>query len=173
MRSTINTNQMPGLAAGILLGLAIACLARYEPAYATTSDRATHFSMMTVPVTDAAKGIVDPLDGVFVLDFTTGQLKGAVVNRQAGKFASFYFRDLAKDFNVKPNQVPEFCLVNGYAQIPIQGGWKMASGMIYVSELASGKVAGYCFPLQEQGLGAPGQLIPMDVFNWQQAAKGK
>jgi hypothetical protein len=161
-------NQAPGLTAGILVGLAIACLTRHEPAYAATSDRAVHFSMMTVPVTDAANGIVDPLDGVFVLDFTTGQLKGAVLNRQIGKFASFYFRDVAKDFDFKPNQIPEYCMVNGYAQIPIQGGRKMASGMIYLSELASGKVVGYCFPWQEQGLGVPGQLIPIDVFKWQQ-----
>jgi hypothetical protein len=171
VRNTILTKQVPVLAAGILVGLAIACLVRHEPAYATTSDRATHFSMMTVPVTDATKGIVDPLDGVFVLDFATGQLKGAVVNRQIGKFAAFYVRDLAKDFNVKPNQVSEFCMVNGYSQIPIQGGKKMASGMIYASELNSGKVAGYAFPWQEQGLGAPSQLIPMDVFQWQQPGK--
>src|SRR5215471_8789595 len=127
MRYSLTTNQLPGLAAGIAMGLAIACLCPHEPVYATTGDRAPHFSMVTIPVSDAAKGIVDPVDGVFVLDLVTAQVKGAVINRQTGTFAAFYFRDLAKDFDVPPGQDPEFCMVTGYAQIPNQAGKQMAS----------------------------------------------
>ena len=122
MRHMLITNQLPGLTAGIVLGLAIAWFWPHEPAYATTSDRTPHFSMATVPVSDAALGVVDPLDGVFVLDLVSGQLKGAVLNRQTGKYASFYFRDLAKNFNVDPNLVPEYCMVTGFGQIPNQAG---------------------------------------------------
>jgi hypothetical protein len=168
MRHKLKASQLPGLAAGILAGLALAYFWPYEPAYATTGDRAAHFSMVTVPVTDAANGIIDPLDGVFVLDLATGQLKGAVINRQIGKYASFYFRDLAKDFEVKPNQVPEFCMVTGYAQLPNPGVAKMASGVIHIGEHNSGKVAGYCFPWREQGGGGPVPLIQFDLFQWKQ-----
>jgi hypothetical protein len=171
MRHVLATNQLPGLAAGIALGLAIACFCPHEPAYATTGDRAPHFSMVTVPVSDAALGIVDPLDGVFVLDFITGQLKGAVLNRQNGKFASFHFRDLAKDFDVPPNLDPEFCMVSGFGQMPNPAGKQMASGMICVGELNSGKVVAYSFPWTEKGGGGPINLIPTDTFQWKQPVR--
>jgi hypothetical protein len=173
MRRAFASNQVPGLVAGILVGLTIAWLWPHEPVYATTGDRAPHFSMVTIPVSDAAKGIIDPVDGVFVLDLFTAQLKGAVINRQTGTFASFYFRDLAKDFDVPPEQNPEFCMVSGYAQIPNQAGKQMSSGMLYIGELNSGKVAGYAFPWVEKGMGPPVQLTPMDVFQWRAAAKLK
>jgi hypothetical protein len=168
MRHKLNASQVPGLAAGILAGLAIAYLWPYEPAYATTGDRAAHFSMVTVPVADATNGIIDPLDGVFVLDLVTGQLKGAVMNRQFGKLASFYFRDLARDFALPPNQVPEFCMVTGYAQLANQGAAPMASGVIYIGEHNSGKVMGYCLAWQEKGGAGPVPLIPVDTFQWKQ-----
>jgi len=171
MRHLIVRNQLPGLAAGIVVGLAIACFWPHEPAYATTGDRAPHFSMVTVPVSDAAVGVVDPIDGVFVLDLVAGQLKGAVLNRQTGRYAFFYFRDLAKDFNVDPNLIPEYCMVTGFGQIPNQAGKQMASGMIHVGELNTGKVAAYCFPWAEKGVVGPVQLIPIDVFSWKQVAK--
>jgi hypothetical protein len=168
MRRTIRANQVPGLIAGIFVGLAIAWLWPQEPAYATTGDRAQHFSIVTVPVSDAANGILNPLDGVFVLDLLTGNLRGGVINRQTGKFASFNFRELAKDFDVNANQAPEFCMVSGYAQIPNQAGKAMSSGMIYIGEFNSGKVVGYTFPWAEKGMGGPVQMIPMDVFQWRQ-----
>jgi hypothetical protein len=168
MRRILSTTQLPGLAAGIAAGLAIAWLCPNEPAYATTGDRAPQFSMVTLPVSDAALGVVDPLDGVFVLDFASGQVKGAVLNRQNGKFASFLFRDLAKDFNVPPNQNPEFCMVTGFGQLPNQAGKQMASGLLYIGELNSGKVAAYSFPWNEKGGGPAIALVPTDVFQWKQ-----
>ncbi len=173
MRDTMATNRMAWLAGGLVLGLAIAYFCPHEPAYATTGDRDTQFSMLTIPVGVSAAGINDPMDAVFILDFLTGQLKGAALNRQVGKFASFYFRDLAKDFEVDGNADPHYCMVSGYAQMPNQAGIAMASGMLYVGELSSGKMAGYSFPWREQGIG-PVALIPMDVFQWKkESPKGK
>jgi hypothetical protein len=171
MSRMISWKQIPGLMAGILVGLAVAWLWPHEPAYATTGDRAQHFSMVTIPISDAANGIINPLDGVFVLDFVTGQLRGGVINRQTGKFASFNFRELNKDFDVNPNQAPEFCMVTGYAQMPNQAGKQMSSGMIYIGEYNTGKVVGYTFPWVEQGMGGPLQMIPMDVFPWRNQGK--
>ena len=169
MYRRIRTSQLPGLVAGLLTSLSIAYFWPHEPLYATSGDRAAHFSMVTVPVTDVAKGIIDPLEGIFVLDLVAGQLKGAVIDRQAGKFASFYFRDLAKDFAIQPNQVPEFCMVTGYAQLPNRGAAPMASGVIYFGEYKSGKLAGYCFAWQEKGGAGPVPLIPFDQFQWKKS----
>src|SRR6476469_9469353 len=100
MQNVMASNRVAWLAAGLALGLAIAWVLPHEPAYANTADRDTQFSMLTIPVGVSAAGISDPMDAVFILDFLTGQLKGAALNRQAGKFASYYFRDLSKDFDV-------------------------------------------------------------------------
>jgi hypothetical protein len=96
------------------------------------------------------------------------------MNRQIGKFRSFYFRDLAKDFEVDGDADPHYCMVTGYAQVPNQQNVSMASGMLYIGELTSGKVAAYAFPWQEQGTPGPVPLVPMDVFPWKQPSpKGK
>lgn len=174
MQKVLAANRVAWLTGGLVLGLAIAYYWPHEPAYATTGDRDTQFSMVTIPVGVSAAGINDPMDAVFILDFLTGQLKGAALNRQVGKFASFYFRDLSKDFEVDGDADPHYCMVSGYAQMPNQGGVAMASGMLYVGELTSGKVAGYSFPWRETGTGGPVPLVPMDVFQWKQPSpKGK
>jgi hypothetical protein len=174
MQNVMAANRVAWLAGGLVLGLAIACFFPHEPVYATTGDRDTQFSMVTIPVGVSAAGINDPMDAVFILDFLTGQLKGAALNRQTGRFASFYFRDLSKDFDVDGDADPHYCMVSGYAQMPNQEGVAMASGMLYIGELTSGKVAGYSFPWRETGTNGPVALRPMDVFQWKQPSpKGK
>jgi hypothetical protein len=174
MQKTIAVNRLAWLAGGVVLGLAIAQFIPHEKAYANTADRDTQFSMLTIPVGVSAAGINDPMDAVFILDFLTGQLKGAALNRQIAKFSSFYFRDLAKDFDVDGDADPHYCMVSGYSQMPNQQGVSMASGMLFVGELTSGKVAGYSFPWREQGTGGPVPIVPMDVFQWKQPSpKGK
>jgi hypothetical protein len=173
MRSATAPNRVSWLACGLAAGLAVAYLWPHEPAYATNADRDTQFMMLTIPVGTAAAGINDPMDGVFILDFLTGQLKGAVLSRQAGAFVSFYFRNLAKDFGVEGDADPHYCMVSGYAQIPNQGQLQMASGVIYIGELNSGKLAAYAFPWREQGAAVPVELQPLDVFQWKQPSKSK
>jgi hypothetical protein len=175
MRNVIASNRAAWLAGGLVAGLAIAALWRSEPTYATTADRDTQFMMVTIPVGTSAAGINDPMDGVFILDFFTGQLRGAVLNRQTGQFVSYYLRNLAKDFELEANAnaEPHYCMVTGYAQLPSAGGATMASGVIYVGELTSGKVVAYGFPWKETGTPGPIELTAYHWFQWKTPAKGK
>lgn len=173
MRNTMSSSRVAWLACGLIAGLAIAYLCPHEPAYATTADRDSQFMMVTCPVGNMGGGITDPLDGVFILDFLTGQLKGAVLNRTKQSFAAFYIRDLAKDFNVAGDEDPHYCIVSGYAQMNAQQGPTFASGVLFVGELTSGKVAAYAFPWLEPGFGQAMPLVPLDVFPWKQPAPKK
>ena len=174
MRSTIESNRVAWLAGGLIAGLAIAYVCPHEPAHAATADRDSQFMMVTCPVGNAAAGILDPMDGVFILDFLTGQLKGAVLNRQNRQFAAFYVRDLAKDFGVAGDADPHYCIVSGYSQMNAQQGPSFASGVLFIGELTSGKVAAYAFPWAEPGLGGPVPLVVLDAFTWKQPApKGR
>jgi hypothetical protein len=159
------------LAVGLLAGLAIAYLCPHQPTYANTADRDSQFMMITVPVGNMAAGFNDPLDGVFILDFLTGQLKGAVMNRGAQKFGSFYMRNLAQDFGLKGNEDAHYCLASGYAQMPAGQGATFASGLLYVGELNSGKVAAYSFGFAENGPAGPQQMILVDAFPFRQPLK--
>ncbi|MFN0054121.1 MAG: hypothetical protein ACKV0T_18225 [Planctomycetales bacterium] len=163
---------MAWLVAGLLVGLGVAYYWPQERAYANTVDRDSQFVMITVPVgTNAgAAGFNDPMDGVFILDFLSGQLRGAVLNRQTGRFASLYSRDLAKDFQVDPKDEPHYAIVSGVAQSPNQQGVQFASGIIYVAELSSGKLAAYAFPWIEVPRPSPKKydMIVKDVFQWRQ-----
>jgi len=174
MQRVLTGNRVAWLAGGLALGLAVSYFVPHEPAYANTVDRDTQFAMITIPIGVSAAGINDPMDAVFILDFLTGQLKGAALNRQIGKFRSFYFRDLSKDFEVDGDTDPHYCLSSGYAQVPNQAGVAMASGMLYIGELSSGMVIGYSFPWQETGTNGVVPLIPMDSFPFKKPApKGK
>jgi hypothetical protein len=173
MRSTMDSNRVAWLAGGLIAGLAIAYVCPHEPAYATTADRDTQFMMVTCPVGNAAAGITDPMDGVFILDFLTGQLKGAVLNRQTRAFSAFYVRDLAKDFQVAGDEDPHYCIVSGYSQMNAQQGPTFASGVLFVGELTSGKVHAYAFPWLEPGFGEPMPLVPLAAFPWKQPAPKK
>ena len=171
MLRSMTSGRAAWLAAGLLAGLAIAYLCPHQPTYANTADRDSQFMMITVPVGNQAAGFADPLDGVFILDFLTGQLKGAVMNRGQGKFGSFYMRNLAQDFGLKGNEDAHYCMASGYAQMPAGQGVTYASGLLYVGELNSGKVAAYSFPFNELGAGAPQQLVLVDAFPFRQPLK--
>jgi hypothetical protein len=173
MREAIGQNRVVWCVLGLAAGLAVAYLWPHEPVYATTADRDAQFAMLTVPVGTSAAGINDPMDGVFVLDFLTGQLRGATINRQIGKFTNFYTANLARDFNVDPKAQPHYALVSGYSQLASQRGLTFASGMIYAGELSSGKIIAYAFPWKEAPRPAP-QVIPLiavDNFQWREPAQ--
>ncbi|MGQ0635072.1 MAG: hypothetical protein ACT4QC_10705 [Planctomycetaceae bacterium] len=173
MRVGLSNGPITWLLGGLLAGLGVAYFWPHEPAYANTVDRDKNFAIITVPVGMSAAGINDPLEGVFVLDFLTGQLKGAVLNRQVGKFASFYVRDLSKDFSVDAATEPRFAIASGYAGLTGQRGMVYASGIIYVAELTTGRIAAYAFPFLERGNAAPMELMPLDAFQWRPPTKDK
>jgi hypothetical protein len=167
----MTSSRAAWVAGGLIAGLAIAYLCPHEPTYATTADRDSQFMMVTVPVGNKAVGLDDPIDGVFILDFLTGQLKGAVMNRQQMRFTSFYQRNLAADFDVKGDEDPHYCIVSGYSQMPSGNGVTFASGVLFIGELTSGKVAAYSFPWNEGGSGGVLQLTLLDAFPFKQPVK--
>ena len=157
-------SRMLWLVTGVLAGLCISFFWPHEPVRATTGDRDDKFAMLTVPVGLAISGA--EVEGVFVLDFLTGTLAGGVLNK-SGAFTASYGRNLAADFNVDPEAQPHYAFVSGLANIPSQGRVTMATGVVYVGELTSGKVIAYGFPYNETPRPVPTvQLAPLDQFQF-------
>ncbi len=150
---------------GLIAGLAIAFVWPHEHAAAVVGDRNDKFAVVTAAV-DATAFV----EGVFVLDFLTGQLRGSVLNPTAGAFAVLYARNVAQDFNVNPNEPGTYAIVSGRTNMNASGGGQPAASCIYVAELTSGKVVAYSFPAGGRG-GATLPLTPVDGFQFREASQ--
>lgn len=158
-------NRYLWLMAGVVFGLAVSWFWPQEPIHASSSDRDEKFAMLTVPVKDVQfAGVRDHLEGVFVLDFLTGQLKGAVLGK-VGRFTHFYMRNIAADFQVNPSVTQHYAIVQGNAQLPSTGRSTMATGVIYIAELNSGQVVAYGFVFNDTNR-AVGPIIMRRLDNF-------
>lgn len=161
----MSRQKLVWLGTGLILGLGVAQFWPHEPVSAATADRDEKFGMVTCPMS-----FTDGTEGVFVIDYLTGQLKGGMVNPRIGKFTNFYFRNLAADFNVDPKAQPHYVMVSGNrGQSIASSGNTLSSGTLYVGELTSGKVVAYVFPYRELRAPAPPvQILPADVFQFRE-----
>lgn len=154
------------LAVGVVAGVCLSSLWPNERAFAAATDRDSRFAMATCQVSD-----ISGVEGVFVLDFLTGQLRGGVLNTKTGKFQYTYVRNVAADFNIDPSAEPHFAIVSGRASLPNAGRIQPAQGVVYIAELSSGRVAAYMFPYQQgNNSGAGIQMTPLDSFQFREAS---
>lgn len=153
------------LTVGVICGMCMSYFWPHEPAMAVATDRdGDRFAITTVPTKNSNA------EAVFVLDFLTGRLQGAVLNSRTGKFTHAYYRNLAADFGVDPTAKPHYVIVSGEVSLPQQGRAQFADGGLYVGEMSSGKVVCYAFSFVfNNAPSAPQQLIPMDQFQFRQA----
>lgn len=162
MKEKLTERKTFWLAAGTLLGMAIAYYCPQEPAYAASAAVGEKFSMVTVPT------LAGQSEAVFVLDNLTGRLLGAVHATQTNTFTQTFARNLALDFKVVDNA--QYVMVPGHVEFRAAGGSPPANGAIYVGELNSGLVIMYGFSVSPGGRPMPmRELTPIAQFPWRQA----
>lgn len=125
---------------GLVAGLALAFCWPAERAQAIGTDRNERFA-----ITSVTTGFQQP-DAIFVLDFLTGRLVGGLLNQQSAVFTNYYFRNVGADFGIDPTAKPQFVLMSGEGALNNRGPAQLATGLIYIGELTSGKVVAYRFP---------------------------
>lgn len=166
MNQRFSQNKTVWLFTGIFVGLCIANIWPHEPAFAAATDRAEKFAILTVPV-----GTLEGTEGIFILDFLTGRLSGAVLNPRNGLFTNRYLQNVAADFQIKPGSRPQYAVIAGRASIPNQGRRQMAGGAIYVAEMTTGTIICYGFPYSSSNRAAQfTPLIPIARFPFREAA---
>lgn len=141
MARNIRNPNLAWLIAGLIGGVVLAGIWPTQPTFATATDRLEQFGIAT--------GFVDPgLEGVYILDFVTGQLQALVIHRQLQRFAARYVRNISADFGVEPDQNPRYVMATGQADLrQVAGrGQFTTSGVLYVAELTSGQICVYSFP---------------------------
>jgi hypothetical protein len=110
--------------------------------HATATDRVDSFAIAT--------GALDSeVEGVYFLDFLTGDLNVAALSKQqnTGWIANFR-RNVAKDLGVDMQKNPKFMMVTGVNSMRRgpTGSQQPSYATCYVAELTSGKVAAYVVP---------------------------
>ncbi len=138
------------------------------PAHATATDRYENYAIATGPLDEE-------VEGVFILDFLTGDLKAAVLSSQLGRFNAYYQRNIIADMGIDPNKNPRYLMVTGVMNLRRGFGQtaRPAACVVYVAELTTGKIAAYGIPWTPQfhnaGVPVNGELIPLDITRFREA----
>ncbi|MCC6492111.1 MAG: hypothetical protein IT424_03715 [Pirellulales bacterium] len=147
-------NHSAILVVGAALGAAIVAgwhgATTVPQARATATHGSDNFAIAT--------GLVDDnVEALYFLDFLTGDLRAAIVNRRTAQFTAFFQHNVLADFDTIGEQ-PKFLMVTGLASIPRGSGpTQIGKSLIYVAEASSGQVAAYALPYNStlQAGGAP------------------
>jgi len=95
-----------------------------------------------------ATGNVDEdVEGLFTLDFLTGDLQCFVINPRNGAVGGWFKTNVASVLSVERGKKPAYLLTTGH--INVQGGYggtRPAASICYVADANSGEVAAFSFP---------------------------
>lgn len=165
MKTSSTERQLLWLFCGLVGGLSLAYIWPHEHVFASATDRDAKFAICTVEVAPATP------DAVFVVDFSTGKLHGAMLNPQTQTFTNFWYANVAEDFKVPKNGKFTIIPGTGFLNTPVGGnGQTIATGVLYVGELTSGSVGCYRFGYLNSREPLPPQpLQPVDVFPFRQS----
>lgn len=169
MHPRSNDYRMMWMALGLIAGLCVAYVWPHEMVHAVATDRVDDkFAICTVETQPVSQLGSSP-EAVFVLDFLTGRLSGAMLNQQSVTFTNFWFRNVAADFNLKPNAASKakYTIIPGNGNLVNAGGAVLATGCIYIGELTSGKVVCYTFVVNNARVPLPvAPLEPVAFFSF-------
>ena len=85
------------------------------------------------------------VEGLYFLDFTTGDLKASVLNPKTGKFNSIFSHNILQDFG--PIKNPKYLIVTGQVNMPRgRAPFQYAQSIVYVAEVTTGQVMAYSVP---------------------------
>ena len=159
---------MLGMLGGLVVGLNFAGLWPQIPVHAVATHGQENFAICTGPMDSDT-------EGVYLLDFLTGDLKCAVLSHQTGKFNSLFETNVAKDLEVVSGKNPKFLMVTGVTDLS-RGAQQLqpSKAIVYVAEVTSGNVAAYgiMWSPQQWKAGTPQQLqiAMLDKWKFRKAA---
>lgn len=169
MSRAIPQSKWLWLGLGLVVGLVAGGFLPHAPLHAVATDRQDNFAIAT--------GIVDDgIEGVFFLDFLTGDLKGAIINPVRGNIGLTYSQNVLADLKVDPAKNPKFMMVTGSMQVRGPGGpGQYADTVIYVAEATSGMMGVYALQYNpgvlnnSQGATQSLPFVPLFVGPFRQA----
>lgn len=155
------------VAVGLIAGCALSAVLMPRTIEGVATDRAETFAMATGPLDS-------DFEAVYMLDFLTGELVGAVVGKNQRAFTARFTANVMADMGIDPSANPKFLMVTGMANIRRGGGQLQPSAsLIYVAEITTGRIAAYAIPWAPQlhnagkPMNSPMVLIAVAPFRMQ------
>jgi hypothetical protein len=141
--------------AGMLVGQGWQAGSKLPVAQAMSSLADQTFAVCTAPIDRN-------VEGLFILDFETGDLTGGVL-AQTGKFAATYRHNVLEDLGIEVGAVKNqrFMIVPGMASVGTPGT-RMGTSVLYVTDAATGATVAYGIPTGGKP-GAVATLVPLDI----------
>lgn len=140
MRRSRSAWLVVGLAIGLIVGLNLSGWWPQVPVHATATHGQDNFAIAT--------GVLDEnVEGIFVLDSVTGELKGAAMNIQTRRFNTWFEYNVARDLQASGAKNPQYRMVTGITNIrQVVAAGQLGRTVIYVAEFTSGQVMAYGVP---------------------------
>jgi hypothetical protein len=98
-----------------------------------------------------ATGVVDEsTEGVFVLDYLTGDLQCWVINPRAGQFTNMFKYNVIADLGVEQGKTPDYVMTTGVADFRGPASNAVGRSVVYVADGNTGNVGCYAVPWNRQ-----------------------
>ncbi|MEX0675718.1 MAG: hypothetical protein WD063_01500 [Pirellulales bacterium] len=157
-----------GLAAGLIVGLNLAGWWPQVPVHAVATHGQDNFAIATGPLDEN-------VEGIFVLDSVTGDLKAAALNIQTRRFNTWYEYNVSRDLPAAGAKNPQYRLVTGMTNIrQVVAAGQLGRTVVYVAEATSGQVMAYGVPWVTGRHSSPIRLretlIPLDRWQFRTTA---
>jgi hypothetical protein len=111
---------------------------------AATAAVGDSFAMATGPIDEE-------VEGLYMLDFLTGDLQCVVLNYRTTKFNAIFRTNVLNDLGVDPAKKPKYLMTTGAINIP--RGYSVArpaNSVVYVLETTTGRFAAYGIPWRRE-----------------------
>jgi hypothetical protein len=162
------------LVAGLAIGLCITSLAAVIGLHASGFFESARVRWLETKLHAAAAqsgesmsiatGSIDEgIEGIFVLDFISGDLTCGVLNPRTGQVGGMFKRNVGADLGVQQGKQPKYLMTTGIYTAPAAGkNTRPAQSIVYVADSTSGKYIGYMLPWNSQLLNSNvAQVQPM------------
>jgi hypothetical protein len=114
-----------------------------------------------------ATGAIDDSEGLFVLDFLTGELMCYVLSNKSGTFRSGFKTNVVQTLGIEPGKKPKYLIVTGIANLPRGLGPKrLAQSVVYVVDSNTGNFAAWGIPWDRNAAATVNvQVAPMVLLD--------
>jgi hypothetical protein len=177
MLQTLNTRANWMLVLGICVGLSISVVATFgmlagwgyfENGKMQLLERQLHAAATHgADLLAIATGEIDEdVEGVFFLDFITGDLTCQVLNARTGLLGGVFRQNVVADLGIEQGKQPKYLLVTGNLDNrPNISNVRPAKSLVYVADSNTGRYVAYVLPWNPQLANAGGRqaaaMIPI------------
>jgi hypothetical protein len=146
-----------GLAVGLVLGLAVVAGVLLglgsRPSEMTLAERLLGETQLRATGATGGKsialatGVIDEgTEGIFVLDYLTGELQCWVINPRLGTFNSMFKYNVIADLGIEQGKTPDYVMTTGVADFRGPTASQVARSVVYVADGNTGNVGCYAVP---------------------------